>query len=861
MIVGDFNCVLDSATDRVIDGRWGPRRSESTALERLVHDGHLRDAHHLHGAEGATLDSITYWQRTSGARLDRAYVSQDLAGWVTAVERILPHCASDHCGLVVWLRDPTLRPLVRPLAATCYAVNGRDPEEMERQVGAAVVETLNAAQSVRADWDSVTALIKQALQKLKRDEKKRAARQRKRKEAKLRKSITTLHDLIEYVTLRVARRARTSRQRNLLDKSGNTAHLFRCFVQMDQRRPIALKAEPVVTGGTSQPMADIMATEWKPLFGVRHASVEITEMSKHCAELFTIPAVHRLAPADQQQLMRAITEDEVIQAIDGLGAHKAAGPDRIGNDFYKDWKDLVAPWLRCEFTKILAGDDPPPSFAEAIIVPIPKPGGDPTSALNFRPISLLPSGYKIFTKLLANRVQASLGKVINADQNGFVLGRAMADNINLARAILQQATDPQAEDAHQGALVLVDFRKAYDSIDREFVWHVLREFEYPDGFIQLLQRLHKGTSASFLVNGELSQRFPIVTGIRQGCPLAPLLFLIAAEALKHSIDQDPRISGIELRGRHAAHRHVFSAFVDDSLVYLHDRNMVSPLEQILHRFAAVSGLSAQPNKSHAIVLDPTFTDDHLGAFPVVPHGHTVKYLGVEIGIAPLGEVNWTKRVDAVATRLGILSRYTTGAMDRVQIINVGCVPSLMFTAQFFTPSPRDQARIDDLWRQFIWKGTVSTDPQRAHKIARPNVELPKKLGGLGLHDYRGATLTQAAVAILRWNSRQHDKYWEAFATLLPPSAFQDRAAAKSSTLEPQQISRESGSRPRSARCSSPSRQSTTRQRRDIPTPPISSRRRRPFRRNGTNRGADCSGSRPRRGVSECPPSSWSSCVR
>jgi hypothetical protein len=128
---------------------------------------------------------------------------------------------------------------------------------------------------------------------------------------------------------------------------------------------------------------------------------------------------------------------------------------------------------------------------------------------------------------------------------GFVRGRAMADNINLARAVLQQTADPQAEDTHLGALVLVDFRKAYDSIDREFVWHVLREFDYPDGFIQLLQRLHKGTSASFLVNGELSQRFPIVTGIRQGCPLAPLLFLIAAEALKHAIDQDPRISGID----------------------------------------------------------------------------------------------------------------------------------------------------------------------------------------------------------------------------------------------------------------------------------------------------------------------------
>jgi hypothetical protein len=191
-----------------------------------------------------------------------------------------------------------------------------------------------------------------------------------------------------------------------------------------------------------------------------------------------------------------------------------------------------------------------------------------------------------------------------------------------------------------------------------------------------------------------------------------------------------------------------------------------------------TSLSAQPNKSHAIVLDPAYTAPRLGAFPVVPRGSTVTYLGVEIGLAQLADINWTKRVDALETRLGILSRYTTGVMDRIQVINIGCVSSLAFTAQFFTPSPRDQARIDAMWRQFIWKGTVSADPQRAHKVARPIVELPKKLGGLGLHDYRGATLTQAAAAILRWNSRRHDKYWEAFAQLMPPSAFQDRTTSQ-----------------------------------------------------------------------------------
>jgi hypothetical protein len=563
-------------------------------------------------------------------------------------------------------------------------------------------------------------MIKIALRQIRQRERRRARRQLRRREYRARKSIQTLQDLIEYGRARAARKTNARRQSNLLEKSGDSAQLFRRFVQIDQRRDVPSLDRAQLTVDQDATEADVMAEAWLPLLGRHHATVPAAERAATCAALFAVPKHHRLTDADAAALLAPITAEEVHSAINGLGSHKAAGPDRLSNDFYKDWSDLIVPSLVTAFTAILDGDPPPASFAEAIIVPIPK-SGDRSDALNYRPISLLQSGYKIFTKLLANRVQSSLTTVINADQNGFVRGRALADNISIMRAILHQSQDSSAPEPPTGAVILIDFRKAYDTIDRDFLRYALHACGYPSAFINIVDTMHADTSARFLVNGELSASFDTVTGIRQGCPLAPLLFLIAAETLKHALDQDPQLRGIRLRGHHADHTHSFSAFVDDSVVFPQQHTMITALERLLATFAAVSGLQAQPHKSHAIVLDPSYSASCLGSFPVVPRGHTVTYLGLEMGLADLDTANWEKRTDKLKTRLGVLSQYTTGIDDRVRVINLACVPSLHFTAQFFTPPPTAQQRLDGMWRQFIWHGTTARaaeSPQDSGRYSR-----------------------------------------------------------------------------------------------------------------------------------------------
>ncbi|KAE8960493.1 hypothetical protein PR002_g30197 [Phytophthora rubi] len=93
------------------------------------------------------------------------------------------------------------------------------------------------------------------------------------------------------------------------------------------------------------------------------------------------------------------------------------------------------------------------------------------------------------------------------------------------------------------------------------------------------------------------------SGIRQGCPLAPLLFLLAVDTLGQTFNRHPDLQGISLPGS-ASKPHKFSAFVDDSTVFMRSVRELDVVKRILEDFGAISGLKVQPQKS-IVIGDPT----------------------------------------------------------------------------------------------------------------------------------------------------------------------------------------------------------------------------------------------------------------
>ncbi|KAF1336462.1 Reverse transcriptase precursor, partial [Globisporangium splendens] len=137
---------------------------------------------------------------------------------------------------------------------------------------------------------------------------------------------------------------------------------------------------------------------------------------------------------------------------------------------------------------------------------------------------------------------------------------------------MQAALDKAYHNGAEGTdgapgIAMLDFMKAYDTLDRDFLYLVLSKFGFGRQFVDLVRRMHSDTTAKYLVNGELSREWEVKSGIRQGCPLAPLLFIVAAEILALAVQQDPHQEGTRAT-RSGAEPHLISTFVDDSAVFL-----------------------------------------------------------------------------------------------------------------------------------------------------------------------------------------------------------------------------------------------------------------------------------------------------
>ena len=170
----------------------------------------------------------------------------------------------------------------------------------------------------------------------------------------------------------------------------------------------------------------------------------------------------------------------------------------------------------------------------------------------------------------------------------------------LAALKTQKTEDNQATD-DTPMIVLLDFRKAYDTVDRSFLQQALLKFGFSARFTELIHRLHQATTARFIVNNEQSQAFHVRTGIRQGCPLAPLLFLLAIEVLGHGFRNHQQLKGIQVTSLSSAH--LFSGFVDDSALFLKQTAMVPTALAFLEEYGQMSGLQVQPTKSIGIPLN------------------------------------------------------------------------------------------------------------------------------------------------------------------------------------------------------------------------------------------------------------------
>ncbi|KAG1661155.1 hypothetical protein FOA52_002530 [Chlamydomonas sp. UWO 241] len=247
-----------------------------------------------------------------------------------------------------------------------------------------------------------------------------------------------------------------------------------------------------------------------------------------------------------RRVARRTTGGEEGDAAVPAAAPAAAGPDGIPVDVWRKLGEPAFELLAAIFTAVGATGGTPPGFLDGVVASIYK-AKNAADAANYRPLTMLGSDYRILAKVLATRWTPLLSAVVGPEQTAFLAGRRISDNICLTQMLpgLLAANAAEGVGPTGAALALLDFRKAYDTIDRGFLIAVMEAVGVGDGVLAWTRTILTHTYASAEVNGFISAPRKYAAGVRQGCPAAPALFLFLGHALACFLRTCPAV-GVEV---------------------------------------------------------------------------------------------------------------------------------------------------------------------------------------------------------------------------------------------------------------------------------------------------------------------------
>jgi len=424
--------------------------------------------------------------------------------------------------------------------------------------------------------------------------------------------------------------------------------------------------------------------------------------------------------SEKQSCEGYVSHAECTEVVKNLKKNKSPGKDGLTAEFYQVFWADIGDFMVKMFNQ--SYDDRELSVTQRnSILSLLYKKGDNTFLKNYRPLSLSNTDYKILAFVLANRIQKVIPKLVSEQQSAYMKNRYIGNNVRFIDDLLYYCKCNKIG----GALLFLDFQKAFDSISWDFIFKTLEKFGFGNDFIQWLQLLYTKPFANIKMNGHFTDSIQLERGIRQGCPVSSLVFLLCVQVMALELQSNDTFSGITIKNSNFEQNVKVIQYADDTVLIVNDIEHSEIAINSLNSFSSASGLVLNKDKTEGIKLG---TDILKNGTQIVRWKDNVRCLGVEIGHDQLKceEKNWGEKVEKMAKIIKSWGQRDLTILGKIQIIKTLLLSQFVYSI-LNTDIPTTTLRqIEDMCYKFIWP--------KKEWVKRKHLICTKKEGGLNMVD-------------------------------------------------------------------------------------------------------------------------------
>ena len=500
---------------------------------------------------------------------------------------------------------------------------------------------------------------------------------------------------------------------------------------------------------------------------------EMTQDREEAIEKLKDKTEAKTTEQDKEYLKKLTTYDEVKESLKKAPNGSSPGVDGIIYEFYKEKMkkheecnenpDIVR-MLHMLINDIeskgiikLKKDENPNrhEFTDGLMTLLFKKK-EKWKIANYRPITLLNTDYKTYTKTIALKLSKVAKYMIHVDQAGFVPQRSLYDHTRTTNLAIEYCEQMD----RNGCIVALDQEKAYDKIDHDYLWKILKHYEFPDEFIGRIKELYKDTGKSIMINGVVTKQYKVQRGVHQGDPMSCLLYNFAIEPLAEAIRKS-KLEGIKINEK--VNRLIVSLFADDTLVYLKESDNLNELRNIIDTFCKASTARFNMEKTEylpignkeyreKVIRTRKFGNNKIeNNVKIIKEGEAMRTLGSWVGNDANINVQWEEILKKQEETMEVWSK-TNMSLKGKEIILKALVHSKAMFLATVNGMPKDiEEKMKKSFKDFLWDG------KKNGLMSWNQIIAPREQGGLNIPDIRSRLEALDIMWIKKWLSPNKNK--------------------------------------------------------------------------------------------------------